>query len=238
MTKWGDLGWGPFTLCGPQIGTTDHKEKPYTVGFLGFGRIAQATLRRLAPFGITRCIYTNTSSLDSLGPDEPTSEDIRLTRTLEIKHVYAVPLSYLAKESDLVIVLAPGGRQTHHIVDKTFLKAMKATSVLVNTSRGTLVDTDALVLALQEKWIWGAGLDVIEGEPHIKADHPLLKQPRYLNLILLFLSVLLDRGANLFQGCSLASYRECHHRHPRSYGESGSSKSRQRCIRKAFGTRG
>jgi glyoxylate/hydroxypyruvate reductase len=55
---------------------------------------------------------------------------------------------------------------------------MKKHAVLVNTSRGTLVDSDALARALREEWIWGAGLDVVEGEPHIGADHPLVKEPR------------------------------------------------------------
>jgi D-isomer specific 2-hydroxyacid dehydrogenase, NAD binding domain len=57
---------------------------------------------------------------------------------------------------------------------------MKKHAVLVNTSRGTLVDSDALALALREEWIWGAGLDVVEGEPHVGADHPLVREPRYV----------------------------------------------------------
>jgi len=54
---------------------------------------------------------------------------------------------------------------------------MKKHAVLVNTSRGTLGRSDALALALRKEWIWGAGLDVVEGEPHIDADHPLMKEP-------------------------------------------------------------
>ena len=84
----------------------------------------------------------------------------------------------LAAESDVLFVLAPGGDATKHVVNETFLRRMKKTSVIVNTSRGTLVDSDALVKALREGWIWGAGLDVIEGEPKIGADHPLVKEPR------------------------------------------------------------
>jgi glyoxylate/hydroxypyruvate reductase len=55
---------------------------------------------------------------------------------------------------------------------------MKKHAVLVNTARGTLVDSDALAQALREEWIWGAGLDVVEGEPHVGADHPLVREPR------------------------------------------------------------
>ena len=84
----------------------------------------------------------------------------------------------LARESDIFIVLAPGGKNTHHLVDEAFLRKMKKTSVLVNAARGTLIDTDALVKALKEGWIWGAGLDVVEGEPNVSGDHPLVNEPR------------------------------------------------------------
>ena len=87
-------------------------------------------------------------------------------------------LKTLARESDVLFVLAPGGIETRHIVDEKLLREMKRTSVLVNTSRGSLVDSDALAKALREGWIWGAGLDVVEGEPDIAADHPLVKEPR------------------------------------------------------------
>jgi len=73
---------------------------------------------------------------------------------------------------------------------------MKKHAVLVNTSRGTLVDSDALAQALREKWIWGAGLDVVEGEPHIGADHPLVKEPRsvYGSLFPLFFELVGTEG--------------------------------------------
>ena len=71
---------------------------------------------------------------------------------------------------------------------------MKKHAVLVNAARGTIVDSDALAQALREEWIWGAGLDVVEGEPQIGADHPLVQEPRYVqymrflspNLVFLF----------------------------------------------------
>lgn len=176
--QWPNLAFGPFTLCGPQIGAGVDGTKPYTVGFVGFGRIAQATLKRLAPYGISRCIYTNSTSRQAPGPQAPSEADKELAKSLGVGEIFAAPLDYVAKESDLVIVLAPGGPSTMHIIDERFLRAMKNHAVLVNTSRGTLVDTDALVTALREKWIWGAGLDVVEGEPLIKADHPLLALPR------------------------------------------------------------
>jgi len=152
-----------------------------TVGFLGFGRIAQVTLTRLVGFGITECVYTTRVG----SPPKTELED-----TLTEKHrsvnpafggVRQVDLKTLARESDVLFVLAPGGAETRHIVNEDFLKEMKRTSVLVNTSRGSLVDSVALAKALREGWIWGAGLDVVEGEPDIAADHPLVKEPRRVN---------------------------------------------------------
>lgn len=87
-------------------------------------------------------------------------------------------LTTLARESDVLFVLAPGGAETRHIVNEGLLREMKRTSVLVNTGRGSLVDSNALAKALREGWIWGAGLDVIEGEPDVTANHPLVREPR------------------------------------------------------------
>jgi glyoxylate/hydroxypyruvate reductase len=78
----------------------------------------------------------------------------------------------------VVVVLAPGGTDTYHVVDEKFLRQMKKTAILVNAARGTLVDSEALAKALKEKWIWAAALDVVEGEPNVGADHPLVKEPR------------------------------------------------------------
>lgn len=89
-----------------------------------------------------------------------------------------VDLKTLAQESDVLFLLAPGGAETRHIVNEGFLKEMKGTSVLVNTGRGSLVDSNALAMALGQGWIWGAGLDVVEDEPNVSADHPLVQEPK------------------------------------------------------------
>jgi len=143
------------------------------MGFLGFGRISQATLARLVPFGVTHCIY---SSNPSSQPD--LSRDASLAQQHNLQSVRRVGLDELARESDVLFILAPGGDKTKHIVQEEFLKKMKKTSILVNASRGTLVDSDALAKALRKGWLWGAGLDVVAGEPSIAADHPLVAQPR------------------------------------------------------------
>jgi glyoxylate/hydroxypyruvate reductase len=143
------------------------------VGFLGFGRIAKATLARLVSFGITHCIYAS-------NPSSPRDHELEsaLAARHALRSVRRVELDELARESDVLFVLAPGGDATRHVVDAGFLRKMKKRAVLVNTSRGTLVDSDALAQALREEWIWGAGLDVVEGEPQVGADHPLVKEPR------------------------------------------------------------
>ncbi|KAF5380025.1 hypothetical protein D9615_006190 [Tricholomella constricta] len=170
--KWPAVSWAPFGLCGPQLSTSSVSPKR-TVGFLGFGRISQATLTRLIPFGITDCIYTSNPT------STPTpSRDEDLVKRYSLNSLRRVDMNELARESDVLFVLAPGGPATRHLINEEFLRKMKKTSVVVNTSRGTLVDSEALAKALREKWIWGAGLDVVEGEPNVTADHPLVKEPR------------------------------------------------------------
>ncbi|EIM81974.1 uncharacterized protein STEHIDRAFT_161329 [Stereum hirsutum FP-91666 SS1] len=177
--NWPNSPWAPFKFCGPQLSTSQFSPTR-TVGFLGFGRIARATLARLIPFGITHCIYTTRSSSSSETDEDPTLKPyLSATNPLSsLKSITRVPLPTLAVESDVLFVLAPGGPETHHIVGEEFLKGMKKSAVLVNTARGTLVDSEALARALREEWIWGAGLDVVEGEPKIGVDHVLLKEPR------------------------------------------------------------
>ena len=171
--QWPNFSFGPFVFTGPQLSRTSPTQTR-TVGFLGFGRIAQATLVRLASFGITHCIYVS-------NPASPRNHELEaaLAARHALQCVRRVELDELARESDVLFVLAPGGDETRHVVDAGFLRKMKKHAVLVNTARGTLVDSDALAQALHEEWIWGAGLDVVEGEPHIGADHPLVKEPRY-----------------------------------------------------------
>ena len=71
----------------------------------------------------------------------------------------------LAEWCDFLVVCAPGGKATYHIVDEQVLNALGPNGVVVNVARGTLVDTDAVAAALRDKRIWAAALDVYEGEP-------------------------------------------------------------------------
>ena len=133
----------------------------------------RATLARLVPFGVQRVLYTARP-----GARADAAQDAAHAARFGVREVRRVPLDELARESDVVFVLAPGGPATHHIVDETFLRAMKKSAVLVNTARGTLVDSDALAKALHAGWLYGAGIDVVEGEPKVGADHPLVTAPR------------------------------------------------------------
>jgi glyoxylate/hydroxypyruvate reductase len=160
--EWPQMPWHPLLMTGPQI-------RGCTVGFLGFGRIAQATLKRLIPFGIKRAIYMTSKP----GKTSKEAEDQPGIATNVVSSI-----EQLASESDVVIVGCPLTPDTKHIVNAAFLGQMKKTAVLINIARGPVVDTDALVKALDDGQIFGAGLDVIENEPNIQADHPLLKQPR------------------------------------------------------------
>ncbi|KAJ7842977.1 hypothetical protein B0H14DRAFT_3690548 [Mycena olivaceomarginata] len=170
--QWPTFHWTPFALCGPQLSTTTFSPTR-TAGFLGFGRIAHAVLKRLAAFGITHCIYT---PRPGAAPQPTRDEKLRTAHSLV--SVAPVDLPTLARESDMLFVLAPGGPSTRHLVDEAFLRLMRPTSVLVNYGRGSVVDSAALARALKEGWIWGAGLDVVEEEPQVGPEHPLVREPR------------------------------------------------------------
>jgi lactate dehydrogenase-like 2-hydroxyacid dehydrogenase len=116
-----------------------------TLGIVGPGRIGSAVARRAAGFGMD-VLATSRSG--------------------------GVPLAELLERSDFVSLHAPLTAETRGMIGEGELRRMKPTAVLVNTARGELVDTDALVRALSEGWIAGAGLDVTDPEP-LASDHPL-----------------------------------------------------------------
>ena len=120
-----------------------------TVGIVGCGRIGSRVLGRLSGFGVRILVC------DPYLPEE---------RRRELG-VPFVDLEALLSESDVVTLHVPLNSETYHMISEPQLRTMKPTAYLVNTSRGPVVDTKALVRALKEGWIAGAGIDVYEKEP-------------------------------------------------------------------------
>ena len=125
-----------------------------TLGIIGMGRIGQAIARRASGFDM-EVMYYNRSTL-------PPDTEARL-------NARRVERDELLARSDFVVVMAPYSPATHHLIGAAEIAKMKRTAILVNTARGGVVDDAALVEALREKRIAGAGLDVFEGEPKL---HP------------------------------------------------------------------
>jgi glyoxylate reductase len=123
-----------------------------TLGIVGFGRIGRAMARRAQGFGM-RVLYQ-----DAVAADPATERELRASRT---------DIATLLKESDFVTLHTPLLPETRHLINAQSLKTMKKTAYLVNASRGPVVDEAALVQALEEGWIAGAGIDVFEDEPKV-----------------------------------------------------------------------
>jgi len=140
--------WNPMLYLGVEL-------KGATLGLVGFGRIGKAMARRAIGFDMN-VIYFD--------PNETKSDpDIKAT---------SVDFETLLADSDFISLHTPLTADTHHLIDSESLAKMKPNAVLVNTSRGPVVDLDALYKSLKEGRIFGAGLDVTEPEP-IPLDHPL-----------------------------------------------------------------
>ena len=76
----------------------------------------------------------------------------------------------MARDVDVLIVITPGGAQTRHLINAKVLEALGPNGILVNVSRGSVVDQDALIAALKERKILAAGLDVYANEPHVPPE--------------------------------------------------------------------
>lgn len=124
-----------------------------TLGVVGYGNIGRTVIRIAEALEMRILVYTRTPRAD--------------TETARF-----VSLETLLKESDFISLHCPLGAETRHMIDEKALAMMKPTAFLVNASRGALIDEKALIRALQEKRIAGAGLDVQETEPPAQ-DNPL-----------------------------------------------------------------
>jgi glyoxylate reductase len=125
-----------------------------TLGVIGFGRIGRAVARRALGFDMRVLYY------DTVRADAAAEAELRAT---------FVDKAVLLRESDFVTLHSLLTPETRHLIDAEALRAMKPSAYLINAARGPIVDEAALVRALSERWIAGAGLDVFEAEPTV---HP------------------------------------------------------------------
>ena len=128
------------------------------LGVVGSGRIGRAVAARASVFGMKVVFAARKESND-------TTDRSQLTKTLKDSSV--MPLDRLLATSDVVSLHVPMTSDTHHLIDREALVNMKPSAYLVNTSRGPVVDEDALVVALRDGLIAGAALDVYEREPMV-----------------------------------------------------------------------
>ena len=139
-------GWRPTHMLGVKV-------TGKTLGLIGMGRIACAVAER-AHFGFGMKILFC----------DPFPPPAQIIAKLDAKEC---TMEELLKESDFVSLHCPGGKDTYHLIDTAEFKLMKSEAVLINSARGDVVNSEALISALSDGEIAAAGLDVFEGEPQI-----------------------------------------------------------------------
>ncbi len=140
-------GWRPTHMLATKV-------TGKTLGLIGMGRIAQAMAQR-AHFGFgMKIIFSD--------PYPPPTEVIKKFDARQCDSI-----DELLANSDFVSIHCPGGKDTYHLLNKENLVKMQRTAFLINSARGDVIDNDALIDALANGTIAGAGLDVFEGEPHL-----------------------------------------------------------------------
>jgi glyoxylate reductase len=140
-------GWAPCLMLG-------HDVYGKTLGIVGLGRIGKAVAKRAKGFDMKVLYY-------DVKRDEQAEKELGVIYT---------PLEELLRQSDFVSIHAPLTEQTRHLIGERELRLMKPTAFLINVARGPLVDEQALIKALKEKWIAGAALDVFEKEPYVPEE--------------------------------------------------------------------
>jgi glyoxylate reductase len=154
FVRWGEwyrtmTGWHPKMLLGTEL-------KGKILGIIGLGRIG-ARVAEIAKAFHMQIIYYDIIRNE------------KLEKELNIQYK---ELDELLKISDIITVHTPLTKETYHLINEDKLRIMKRSAVLVNTARGAIIDTNALIKALKEDWIAGAGLDVFENEP-LPPNHEL-----------------------------------------------------------------
>jgi D-3-phosphoglycerate dehydrogenase / 2-oxoglutarate reductase len=146
--------------AGPSIVPPIRRIRGQTLGVVGFGRIGRSVAAYAAPLGMHVLTFDPYVSRTTAGDAGATLVD------------YAT----LLRQSDILSFHAPLGSETRHLLGEEEIRMLKPTAIVINTSRGAVIDTAALARALREGRLAGAGLDVFEGEP-LAADHPLRETP-------------------------------------------------------------
>jgi D-lactate dehydrogenase len=141
--------------------------KGKTIGVIGTGQIGLHVIRIAKGFGMNVVAY-----------------DVRQSKILsEVLGFEYVSLEDLLARSDVITLHVPYIKATHHLMNKDTFKLVKKGAILINTARGSIVDTEALIEALDQKILSGAGLDVFEGEEVIKEEKQLLHDPKNLEML-------------------------------------------------------
>jgi lactate dehydrogenase-like 2-hydroxyacid dehydrogenase len=122
-----------------------------TVGMVGMGRIGQAIARRLAAMQVPVVYHSRRPAAG-------------------VPYRHYPKLMDMARDVDVLMVITPGGAETKHLIDAQVLAALGPDGILINMSRGSVVDEPALIKALQQKTILSAGLDVFAREPEVPAE--------------------------------------------------------------------
>jgi D-3-phosphoglycerate dehydrogenase len=141
-----------------------HRTTGRNLGLVGYGKIARVFHRKWQGFLPARVLVY-----------DPFVDAAAITKSGAEK----VDIDTLLSEADYISIHAPLTPETRHIINAAALKKMKSTTVIVNTSRGAIIDTEALARALQEGEIFAAGIDVFEKEP-LPLDHPLVSVPNVI----------------------------------------------------------
>lgn len=118
------------------------------MGIVGMGRIGQAIAHRAAAFGMSIAYTARSAKTD-------------------LPYAYHSSPAALAAESDFLVIITPGGAGTRKLIDANVLAALGAQGCVINVARGSVIDEAALVQALKDGTIAGAGLDVFEAEPNV-----------------------------------------------------------------------
>jgi D-3-phosphoglycerate dehydrogenase len=129
-----------------------------TIGIIGFGDIGKKVAKRLSGFDARILAY-------DINPDKGAAKDL---------NTEMVSFDKLIEESDIITIHVPNTTSTYHLIGKREFERMKRNAVVINTSRGPVIDEKALIRALETGRIAGAGIDVYEAEP-VVAYNPLLK---------------------------------------------------------------